>query len=167
MIVARKGSTSNCKLDEVVAAREEDDDKEYMDFKIKEVLEAKQDLVMQPGDIVSVMSADFVYVYGNVNKQGKVTIKEPITLTQAIVSSEGLKPSTNKDEVRVFRQKPGSVDRDEFVYDLNAINKRRTPDPYLEPNDIVAVSEDKAKSIFNAVRKSLTQGIPSILYRVP
>lgn len=165
MIVARIGSTSNCKLNEPVAANTED--VAYMDFKIKEVIEGKQNLVMQPGDIVSVGEADFVYVYGNVNKQGKVTIKEPITLTQAIASSEGLKPATKKDEVRVFRQKPGSLDRDEFVYDLNAINKRKTPDPYLEPNDIVAVSEDMAKSIFNAVGRSLTQGIPSILYRVP
>ena len=122
---------------------------------------------MQPGDIVSVLDADVVYVYGNVNKQGQVALKEPITLTQAIASSEGLKPSTKRNNVRVLRQKAGSLERDEFVYDLDAIDKRKVQDPYLQPNDIVAVSEDKVKSILNGIKSSLTQGLPSIFYRVP
>ena len=121
---------------------------------------------MKPGDIVSVMEADVVFVYGNVNKQGQVTMKEPITLTQALASAEGIKAATNKNAVRVFRQKPGSMERDEFVYDLGDINSRKSQDPYLEPNDIVAVSEDKAKSIMNAIGRSLTSGVGSIFYRV-
>ena len=44
---------------------------------------------------------------------------------------------------------------------------RKVQDPFLEPNDVVAVSEDRAKSIINSIGKSLTQGIPTILYRVP
>jgi polysaccharide export outer membrane protein len=165
LLVARTGSTSNCKTQ--TAGSPESDDIKLMDFKISDVLEAKQNLVMLPGDIVSVLDADVVYVYGNVNKQGQVKIKEPLTLTQALASSEGLKPATKKDRVRILRQKPGSLERDEFVYNLNDIDKRVVPDPYLEPNDIVAVSEDKAKSILNGIRNSLTQGIPSLFYRVP
>jgi len=100
-----------------------------------------------------------------VNKQGQVVIKEPITLTQAIVSSEGLKPATKKDRVRILRQKPGSMEREEFVYDLNAIDKRKIEDPFLQPNDIVAVSEDRTKSILLGIKNSLTQGASSIFYR--
>ena len=37
----------------------------------------------------------------------------------------------------------------------------------LEPNDIVAVSRDKAQSLINSIGRSLTNGIPSIFYRVP
>ncbi len=165
LLVARTGSTSNCK-DSAVASPGSDD-VALFDFKISEILEAKQNLVMQPGDIVSVLDADVVYVYGNVNKQGQVVIKEPITLTQAIASSEGLKPATKTNNVRILRQKPGSLERDEFVYDLSAIDKRKVQDPYLQPNDIVAVSEDKVKSILNGIKSSLTQGLPSIFYRVP
>jgi polysaccharide export outer membrane protein len=165
VLVARTGSTSNCKVPDANATALED--VALFDFKISDILEAKQNLVMQPGDIVSVLDADVVYVYGNVNKQGQVVIKEPITLTQALASSEGLKPATKKDNVRVLRQKPGSLEREEFVYDLNAIDKRKVQDPYLQPNDIVAVSEDKTKSILNAIRNSLTQGASSIFYRFP
>lgn len=163
IIIARTGSKANCESRQI-----QDDvaDVTLMDLKLREVLENKVDLVMKPGDIVSVMEADVVFVYGNVNKQGQVIMKEPITLTQALASSEGIKPATNKNQVRVFRQKPGSMERDEFVYDLGDINSRKSQDPYLEPNDIVAVSEDKAKSIMNAVGRSLTQGVGSLFYRI-
>jgi len=166
LVVARTGSSSDCKMGNTNAAAE-DDDLELLTFKLNDVLEAKRVLIMQPGDIVSVMDSDFVYVYGNVNRQGKIEMKEPITLTQAIASAEGLKPATEKDSVRVFRQKPDSMEREEFVYNLKDIEKRKVDDPYLQPNDIVAVDEDKVKGILNAIKTGLTQGIPTIFYRVP
>lgn len=164
LVVARTGSTSNCKMNE---ADINADDVILIDFKIKDVLEAKQNLVMRPGDIVSVLDSDVVYVYGNVNKQGQVPIKEPITLTQAIASSEGLKPSTRRNKIRVLRQRKDSLEREELVYNLDDIDKRKAQDPYLEPNDVVAVSEDPMKSILRNIGKSLTSGIPSLLYKVP
>lgn len=163
--VARTGSTSNCKMGETQAADPEN--MTLLDFKIRDVMQAKENLIMRPGDIVSVMDADAVYVYGNVNKQGKVTIKEPITLTQAIASAEGFKAASKKDKIRILRSKLGTSEREELVYDLNDIDKRKVQDPFLEPNDVVAVSEDKAKSILNNIGRSLTNGLPSIFYRVP
>jgi polysaccharide export outer membrane protein len=165
VLVSRGGSNTNCQIPGSGAAV--DDNSELMTYRLKDVLEAKVNLYMQPGDVVYVADADVIYMYGNVNKQGQVKITEPITLTQAIASSEGLKPATKKDNVRVIRQKPGSGEREEFVYNLNDIDKRKVNDPYLEPNDIVAVSEDKTRSILNAIKNSLTQGIPSLFYRIP
>ena len=162
MIVARAGSTSTCKVesdDSVIT-----NDLVLMNFKVKEVLEGRQNLWMQPGDIVSVLDSDVVYIYGNVNKVGSVKMKEPITLTQAIVSAEGLKP-TAKTQVRVLRQKPGSPEREEFLYDLKEIEKRKAQDPFLEPNDIVAVSQDSTKVILKGVMDIFKQGIPGLLYR--
>lgn len=165
ILVARTGSTSNCKMNETATASE--DDYEVLNFSLKDVLEAKDNIQMRPGDTVSVLDADIVYVYGNVNEQGQVTMKEPLTLTQAIASAKGLRPAAKKDKVRVIRQKQGSSEREEFVYDLGEIDKQKVNDPFLEPNDIVAVSEDRAKSIMNSIGRSLTNGIPSIFYRIP
>lgn len=165
VLVARMGSNSNCKLNEAPEA--ENTKIELLTFKLRDVLEAKEDLVMRPGDVVSVMDADVVYVYGNVNKQGQVEIKEPITLTQALASAEGIKSASDKGKIRVLRQKQGSMERDEFVYDLTAIAKREVPDPFLEPNDVVAVSADKTKEIINSIGKAMTQGIGGLFYRVP
>lgn len=164
MIVARTGSTSACSS----ANSKKPAEKELvlMNFKIKDILEAKQNLWMEPGDIVSVLDSDLVYVYGNVKKVGSVKMKEPITLTQAIVSAEGLNP-TAKTTVRILRQIEGSSERKEFSYNLKDIEKRKTDDPFLEPNDIVAVSEDSSKVILRGFMKTFQQGIPSLFYKVP
>lgn len=164
MLVARTGSTSNCrdKGDETNG-----DEIAVMDFKIREVQEGRKSLWMQPGDVVSVMPADMIYVYGNVNKQGSFTVREPITLTQAIVSAEGLKPAADKSKIRVLRQKQNSFDREELVFDLSQIDKGKVKDPYLEPNDIVAVSQDKAKSILLGIANTLKSSVPNAIYRLP
>ena len=167
IIVARLGSTSNCKMDETPDASAKNDNIEVLSFRLSAIMEAKENLVMRPGDVVYVMDADIIYVYGNVNKQGQVPIKEPLTLTQAIASAEGLKAASDKTKIRVLRQKPGTMDRDELIFDLNKINKRETADPFLEPNDVVAVSTDQTKEIFQNIGRSLTNGIPSLFYRVP
>jgi polysaccharide export outer membrane protein len=162
--VARAGSTSDCKAD---AATSASNDLQTIDFKLKDVLEGKSGIQMNPGDVMAVMPADVVYMYGNVNKQGQVKLTGPMTLTQAIVSAEGLKPATKKDSVRIIRQKTGTFEREEMIFNLNEIDKRKVNDPFLEPNDIVAISEDKTRSILNAIKNGVTQGIPSLFYRVP
>jgi polysaccharide biosynthesis/export protein len=163
LFVARTGSTSNCRM----TVDELSEDYETLDLPLRDVLQAKVNLAMRPGDVVSVMEADVIYVYGNVEKQGPVLAREPMTLTQAIASAEGLKSATRRDNVRVLRQVPGSTERKEMVFDLNAIDRNQAPDPYLEPNDIVAVGEDRTKAILNSIGRSLTNGIPSFFYRVP
>ncbi len=164
MIVARTGSSSACKVesdDSVI-----DNEMILLNFKVKEVLEGKQNLWMQPGDVVSVLDSDVIYVYGNVNKVGAVRMGEPITLTQAIVTAEGLKP-TAKNQVKVLRQKEGSADREELIFNLKDIEKQIIRDPFLEPNDIVAVSEDSSKVIMRGIIRTFQQGLPSLFYRIP
>jgi polysaccharide biosynthesis/export protein len=164
LLVARTGSSSNCRENTDAAAG---DQVAFVDFKLRDVQEGKQTYWMQAGDVVSVLDADVVYVYGNVNKQGAYRVREPLTLTQAIVSAEGLKPAAKKDNVRILRQKPGSIDREEFVFDLNAIDKGKVKDPYLEPSDIVAVSGDTTKSILFGIRDAIKTSIPAAIYTIP
>jgi polysaccharide export outer membrane protein len=164
LILARTGSTATCR-----DQRSSQDDSQvlYADYKLKDVLAGRENPEVRPGDIISVLEEDSVYVYGNVIKQGQVKFKEPITLMQAIASAEGLKPAAKKDKIRVLRQKTGSVEKEELIFDIGKISKREANDPFLEPNDIVAVSEDTAKSIFQSIGRSLTGGIPSVFYRFP
>ncbi len=164
LLVARAGSTASCKSDDTTPA---DDQVAVVDFKIRDIQEGKQSFWMQPGDVVSVLDADVIYVYGNVMKQGAYRVREPITLTQAIVSAEGLKPAAEKDAVRILRQKPGSLEREELVFDLNMIDKGKVKDPFLEPNDIVAVSRDKARALLDGVVKTIRGSIPGAVYRFP
>jgi polysaccharide biosynthesis/export protein len=164
LLVARTGSTNNCR-DQGDAT--DGDQVAVMDYKITDVREGRRMLWMQPGDVIYVLDADIIYVYGNVNKQGMVKVREPITLTQALVAAEGLRSAAKKDKIRVLRQSPGKPDRDEFVFDLNQIDKGKVKDPILEPNDIVAVSEDRVKSILNGIANSIKSTVPSAAYRFP
>lgn len=165
LLVARTGSHSECKENTGTAA--DDATVEVLDFKMRDVQEGKKTLWMQPGDVVSVLDSDIVYVYGNVNKQGAIKIKEPITLTQAIVSAEGLLPAAKKEKVRVLRQSAGNAERTELVFDLNMIDKGKVKDPFLEPNDIVAVSNDTMKSILRGITNTIKTTLPSAVYRIP
>lgn len=164
LLVARTGSNSSCQAAGVAAENEQI---AVVDFKIRDVQEGRQTFWMQPGDVVSILDADVIYVYGNVNKQGSYRVREPITLTQAIVSAEGLKPAAQKDKIRILRQAPGDLDRKELVFDLNDIDKGKARDPYLEPNDIVAVSQDKARAILNGIARSIKTALPTAAYRIP
>ena len=165
VLVARTGSTSNCKMNEAPGADTEDI--AVFSYRLSDILEGKENMVMRPGDIASVMKADVVYVYGNVQEQGRVEIKEPLTLTQAIASAKGLKAASDKSKIKVLRPKPGTSEREELTYNLDDIIKRKVPDPFLEPNDVVAVNTDKTKEILHSIGKSLTQGITGLFYTVP
>lgn len=164
ILVARTGSTSQCRDK---GDQTDGDQVAVMDFKVRDVQQGKQTLWMQPGDVVSLLKADIIYVYGNVNKQGTIEVREPITLTQALVSAEGLKAAAKKDKIRILRQIDGKADREELVYNLNDIDKGKVRDPFLEPNDIVAVSEDKVKSILYGLANSIKSSVPSAVYRLP
>ena len=165
LIVFRPGSTSSCKTGP--SSDDSVDKTQLFAFSLKDVEEGKATFWMEPGDVVSVQTSDKVYVYGNVNNQGIVDMKEPLTLTQALAAAGGLKSATQMDSIRVVRQKPGSTEHVETIYNFKEIAKGKSPDPFLEPNDIVAVSQNKTQSILNDIGKSLTNGIPSIFYRVP
>ena len=163
MVVQRTGSTSNCRLAEETVKQGE---VQLMAYRLSDIREGRRVVWMQPGDVVWVLEADPVYVYGNVREQGRYLMKEPTTLRQAIASAKGLKSSSDM-KVRILRPKEGSDEPDEMIYDLKAINKGKAPDPFLQAGDVVAVSEDKAKMILTKLVNSATGGIPALFYRVP
>ena len=165
LVVFRPGSSSSCKMSDPNQTAV--DRTQLFSFILKDVQEGKSTFWMEPGDVVSVQVSDKIFVYGNVNKQGVVEMKEPLTLTQALASAGGLKSATQMDNIRVVRQKPGTTEHTEIVYNFKEIRKGKSQDPFLEPNDIVAVSQDKTQSIFNSIGNAMTQGIPSIFYRIP
>lgn len=163
LLVARAGSDSECKLPGESESKD-DEDVKLIALSLSDVVEAKESLWMKPGDVVSILKSEVVYVVGNVVEPKPVDLKEQMTLTQAIAAAHGLKPATKTDNVKVLRQKTGSTEREELVFNLRKIEKREINDPILQPNDIVSVSEDRVKSIFNSVVKALTGGASNVPY---
>lgn len=157
LIVARTGNSAACK-------RPGDTEAEvtFLNYRIRDVQEGKVSVWMKPGDIVSVLDADVVFVYGSVGKPGEIRMKEALTLRQAIASAEGFTGSASKDNIRVLRQAPDGGDWIEYKYDLKEIDKGKVKDPVLSPNDIVAVSNDSVKSILQGLSRSVTGGLGNL-----
>ena len=86
--VARVGNLAGCA--ENTDPQFSDKEVQFLGFKTNDVMSGKDNPWMQPGDIVSVLEAEEAYVVGNVIKPTKISLKEPVTLTQAIAIAEGL-----------------------------------------------------------------------------
>jgi protein involved in polysaccharide export with SLBB domain len=101
--------------------------------------------VILPGDIVYVAQATPVYITGEVRQPGAVLLKREggTTLFDAISMVSGVNPEAKSKDVKIYRKKPGSVEREVISVNLDKIKKREQLDVFLEPYDMVVV--DKAK----------------------
>jgi polysaccharide export outer membrane protein len=171
VMVARTGSSSACqeerdKLLTTDIANLNNPDVAVLTYDMNDLMANRKTLWMQPGDIVSVKEADVIYVVGNVVDPKEVPIKKEITLSQAIAAAKGLKPSTKKGAIKILRKRPDSIEREVIICDLGEIEKAKAPDPILQADDIVAVSDDPVKSILKSVITAIIGGAGYIPYNL-
>ena len=140
----------------------------FSSYKLSDVLQGdpKSNPYLEAGDIVTLPEADQVYVVGNVFSPLTIALKEPITLTRAIAMAGGLKQDTRKDKIRVLRQEPGTTIRKEITVDLSAIEKKRSEDLALLPNDIIDVPTSAGKSFLRSLVQGVVPGVGQLPVRV-
>jgi polysaccharide export outer membrane protein len=149
-------------------AGENEDAAAFSSYKLSEVLEGRPEAnpYLEAGDIVTVPEADQVYVVGNVFMPLTIPLREPITLTRAIAMAGGLKQDTRKDKIRVLRTEPGTAVRKEITVDLYAIEKKRSEDLALAPNDIIDVPTSAGKSFLRSLIQGVVPGVGQLPVRV-
>ncbi len=160
--VARVGNTAGCAEADGV-----EDKVVFLKYKIKDVMTGDENPWMEPGDIVSVLVAEEAYVTGNVIEPAAVSLREPMTLTQAIAKAGGIAPEAKTSKITIQRLGSDGTARTETVYDLKDIIAKKVDDPILQGNDIVNVPKDGVKSIRNQFFKAITNGIPNVFYKFP
>ena len=140
----------------------------FSSYKMSDVLrgDPAANPYLEAGDIVTVPEADQVYVVGNVFMPLTIPLREPVTLTRAIAMAGGLKQDTKKDKIRVLRQEPGATTRKEITVDLSAIEKKRSEDLALLPNDIVDVPTSAGKSFLRSLVQGVVPGVGQLPVRV-
>ncbi len=122
-----------------------------------------------PGDIVRIPTANVknAYIQGNIRSSIAINLKEPTTLTQAIAMAGGPAPGAQLDKVKIRRQVPGTVNREELIADVKAINKRQRDDILLEPNDIIEIpGPTGVKKVFGDILKTIVPTITQLPVRV-
>jgi polysaccharide export outer membrane protein len=122
---------------------------------------------VHPGDIITVPEAQQVFVVGNVFKPTSISLKEKVTVSQAVAMAGGTMADAKKDRVRILRQLPGSPAKTEIVVDLDAISKRKADDIELKPNDIIDVPTSAGKRLFRGLLGAVAPTISRSVRVVP
>jgi polysaccharide export outer membrane protein len=122
--------------------------------------------LLRPGDVVSVLEADQVFVVGNVIRPTTIPLREPLTISRALAMSGGLLPYTKKDKIRIIRQPPGDVPKQEIIVDLKAILEKSANDIVLQANDIVDVPISSGKRFMGSLVGSIVPAVTQMPVRV-
>jgi polysaccharide export outer membrane protein len=102
--------------------------------------------IIYPGDVIVVLKAAPIYITGEVRTPSGLYLKEGgLSLSQAIAMVGGVNREAKVKDVKVYRLKPNSKDRDVLTANIDLIKKGTQKDLMLEPYDIVEVNKSKKK----------------------
>jgi polysaccharide export outer membrane protein len=122
--------------------------------------------VVRPGDYVLVTEAEPVYVTGSVASPTGIYLRDKLTLGLALAMVGGARKEANLSDVRIYRQKPGSIEQEIIKVDFAAIKKNQKPDFLLQPYDVIEVPEAGAfssKRLGGTLLSALTGGAQSLI----
>src|SRR5262249_54419837 len=111
------------------------------------------DFEVKNGDVVSVSSAQLIYVLGAVTKPGGYTMSDPssgVSVVQAVALAEGLKGVANSHAL-IVRQSTSDKARVEIPVDLRQMMAGKTTDVLLAPNDILYVPASRGRQTLKAM----------------
>lgn len=108
----------------------------------------EENIVLEPGDVVSVPKAELIYVVGDVRKAGafEVTTHNTISLMQAVSMAEGLAPDNSAKNARIMRPAPnGDGSMSEIPVNIPRVFAGKDPDVKLFANDVLYVPHSGLK----------------------
>jgi polysaccharide export outer membrane protein len=115
------------------------------------------------GDVVHVPFAGTAYVLGGVRKPGNISVKQDITVSQAVAMAGGIDPILGTNNITIMRfndhGKPIRINTN-----LSDIIAQNDPDIPLKDNDVVVVNESGLKKTLYILRTLLP--IPSGSYGI-
>jgi polysaccharide export outer membrane protein len=119
--------------------------------------------IIRPGDYVLVTEAEPVYITGAVLSPGGVYLREQLMLSRALAMVGGPRKEAKLNDVKVYRQVPGSANQEVIHVDVAAIKKNQKPDFVLQPYDVIEVNESGmfspsrlGNTLFSAVTGAVT-----------
>ena len=137
-------------------------------FKLHDTLagHARSNPFVRPGDVITILEVEQIYVLGNVMKPSNFPLRDRITLSQAIAMAGGTLPDSANDRVRILRQKPDGINKEELLVNLKAISRRQAPDVVLQPNDIVEVPTASGRRLLRNILEGVVPGVARFPVRV-
>jgi polysaccharide export outer membrane protein len=148
-VLSLAGGLSDDAGDTVTVLRQGADKPE--DIPLRPLMDSRDvrlNVTVNPGDVVSVRSADVVYVVGAINKPGIFAMKghTRLTVLRALALGEGLAPTAAPKRAMVVRTSL-SGERSEIPVDLAGLLKGRVPDVTLQAHDVLFVPTSGGKAV--------------------
>jgi polysaccharide export outer membrane protein len=116
--------------------------------------DAKYNIPLVGGDVVTVPRAGVVYAVGAVQRPGGfalATDRQQLTVLRVVSLAGGLLPTAKPGSAMILRQPPGSSQRQEVPVDVKKILTLKSEDIPLRQNDILYVPDSTGK---HALRRS-------------
>src|SRR5216683_3142846 len=139
---------------------------------LNEILEtgnASNNIVLMPGDIVTVPHAGIVYALGAVNRPGGFTVSNDrgqLTTLKLLSLAGGLDRAAKSDRAVIVRKDAGGQQR-EVAVDLKKVMKFESEDVRLLPSDILYVPKSTAKqALLKTAELSAAIGTGVVIYRL-
>lgn len=136
---------------------------------ILETGDMANNVVVQPGDVVTVPHAGIVYVLGAVSKPGGYTVTNDRAQlsTLKILSLAGGLDRTAKSDHAVIVRKDGTGQQHEVEVDLKKVMKFEAEDVQLRPSDILYIPRSVSKqAAIRAAELATAIGTGVLIYRL-
>ena len=122
-----------------------------------------ENIVVFPNDVITIPTAEAVYVIGEVKKPGEVIVKgDGVTVLQALSSAEGFGTTPAPQNSKIVRVMPGSSERKEIPVDLKKILAGKSEDIAMRPNDILVVPPSGSKKVAARVMEAAIQAATGV-----
>jgi polysaccharide biosynthesis/export protein len=120
------------------------------ELSIKELLAGTSpstNILIRPNDVLTVPSAQAVYVIGEVRKPGKYSLsdRQDISVLEALSLAEGFGTTASPGSARILRIPPGETQPHETAVDLKKVMAGKAKNITLEPNDILFIPSSANK----------------------
>ncbi len=139
--------------------------------KLLEDGDASQNLVLYPGDRLTVQRAGIVYVVGAVSKAGGFVLRDDrqqMTVLKAIALAENLSSTAQPKKAVIIRKTPGAPGGTiDVPVPLDEILKGHAKDQPLLANDILFIPDSAAKRALHRAGEAMAQGAALSVYRIP
>ena len=139
---------------------------------LNELLEAgdaRNNIVLQGGDIVTVPHAGIVYVLGAVAHPGGFVVtndREQLSTLKALALAGGLSPTARKHQAVIIR-KDSAGQQHQVIVDLGKVLKQETEDVKLQASDVLYVPQSGSKTaLIRAAEIGLGIGTAVAIFRI-
>src|SRR6202035_2207532 len=137
--------------------------------RIFETGDTSGNLVLQPGDVVTVPHAGIVYALGAVTRPGGFVVSNDrgqLTTLKLLALAGGLERTAKSDRAVIVRH-DSNGQQHEVEVDLKKVMKFEAEDIRLQPSDILYIPKSAAKqALIKAAELSIAIGSAVAIYRI-